>query len=157
MANEEQKQPCKASVQGRFDEDGCSPPAPAKTSLPYARAWSILFRTFHLLAISILVGGHLFNAPVDQLRPMLYLAIASGAAMAGIEAYPRFLNLFEGWGILVFIKLALLCAIPFAWSHRFAILVAVLVIGSAGSHMSKRLRHCSPLTSLAAGRHGNDE
>lgn len=152
MASEEQKQPCKASVYGRFDETGCSPPDSDKTSLPYARAWSILFRTFHLLAISILVGGHLFSAPVDQLRPMLYLAIASGAVMAFVEAYPRFLNLFEGWGILVFIKLALLCAIPFAWSHRFAILVVVLVIGSVGSHMSKRLRHSSPLVLPGRGQ-----
>jgi hypothetical protein len=157
MASEEQEQLSKASVHGRLGEAECSQPFPVKTSIPHAREWSILFRTFHLLAISILVGGHFFNAPADQLRPMLYLAIASGAAMAFVEAYPRFLNLFEGWGILVFIKLALLCAIPFAWSHRFAILVAVLVIGSAGSHMSKRLRHCSPLVGLSAGRFGNDE
>jgi hypothetical protein len=44
----------------------------------------------------------------------------------------------------VAIKLALLCAVPFAWSHRFAILVVVLVIASIGSHMTKRLRHWAP-------------
>lgn len=116
-----------------------------------ARAWSILFRTLHLLAISILLGGHAFNAPAGQLRPMLYLAIASGVGMAWIEAYPFWQALFQGWGILLMIKLALLCAVPFAWSHRLAILVAVLVIGSVGSHLPKRLRHYSPLFGPEAG------
>ena len=123
----------------------------ARPRIPYARAWSILFRTLHLLAIAILVGGHLFNAPADQLRPLLYLAIASGVGMACIEAYPFWQTLFQGWGILVMIKLALLCAVPFAWSHRFAILVVVLSIGSVGSHMSKRLRHFAPFFGPAVG------
>jgi len=116
----------------------------ARPAIPYARVWSILFRTLHLLAISILVGGHAFNAPIDPLLPMLYLAIVSGVGMAFIEAYPSWRVLFQGWGILVAIKLALLCAVPFAWSHRFAILVVVLVIASIGSHMTKRLRHWAP-------------
>jgi hypothetical protein len=126
------------------------PPSTAKPTIPYARVWSILFRTLHLLAISILVGGHAFNAPIDPLRPMLYLAIVSGVGMAFIEAFPSWRVLFQGWGILVAIKLALLCAIPFAWSHRFAILVVVLVIASVGSHMTKRLRHWSPFFSPKA-------
>ena len=128
-----------------------STPSNARPSIPYARACSILFRTAHLLAIAILVGGHLFNAPADQLRPLLYLAIASGVGMAFIEAYPSWQVLFQGWGILVMIKLALLCTVPFAWSHRFAILVAVLAIGSVGSHMTKRLRHYAPFFSPAVG------
>jgi hypothetical protein len=123
----------------------------ARPRIPYARAWSILFRTLHLLAIAILVGGHLFNAPADQLRPLLYLAIASGVGMASIEAYPSWQVLFQGWGILVMIKLAVLCAVPFAWSHRFALLVVVLAIGSVGSHMTKRLRHYAPFFGPAVG------
>lgn len=126
-------------------------PSIAKPAIPYARVWSILFRALHILAISILVGGHAFNAPADQLRPLLYLAIVSGVGMAWIEAYPFWQALFQGWGILLMIKLALLCVVPFAWSHRFAILVVVLIIGSVGSHMTKRLRHCSPLFGPEAG------
>jgi hypothetical protein len=120
-------------------------PSTAKPAIPYARVWSILLRTLHLLAISILVGGHAFNAPIGPLRPTLYLAIVSGVGMAFIEAYPSWQALFQGWGVLVLIKLALLCVVPFAWSHRFAILVVVLVIASVGSHMPKRLRHWAPL------------
>lgn len=120
-----------------------SKPSTTAPAIPHARAWSILFRTIHLLAISILVGGHAFNAPAEQLRPMLYVAIGSGIGMAVIEAFPSFWAFFQGWGILVMIKLALLCIIPFAWSYRFPILVIVLAIGSVGSHMTKRLRHYS--------------
>lgn len=123
-----------------------SKPSTVKPTIPHARVWSILFRTLHVLSISLLVGGHAFNAPADQLRPMLYLSIFSGIGMATIEAYPSVQSLFQGWGILLMIKLALLCLIPFAWGYRFWILVVVLVIGSVGSHMTKRLRHWSPLS-----------
>lgn len=123
-------------------------PSFERRAIPHARVWSVLFRTLHIFAISILVGGHAFNAPVDQLRPMLYLAIVSGVGMAWIEAYPSWHALFQGWGILLMIKLALLCAVPFAWNHRFAILVVVLVIASVGSHMTKRLRHLAPHSRL---------
>jgi uncharacterized membrane protein len=123
--------------------------ATAAPRIPYARAWSIFFRTLHLLAISILVGGHLFNAPAAQLLPLLYLAILSGVGMAFIEAYPFWQKLFQGWGFLLIIKLALLCVIPFAWRHRVAILIVVLIIGSVGSHLPKRLRHYSPFFNSA--------
>ena len=120
-------------------------PANRVAQIPYRRTWGILFRTLHLLAISILVGGHVFHAPVEQLRPMLYLAIASGVGMAVLEAYPSARSLLQGWGILLMVKLLLLCAVPFAWGHRVPILLVVLAIGSVGSHMTKRLRHSSPL------------
>ena len=114
-------------------------------AIPHARVCNITFRTLHILAISILVGGHAFNAPVEQLRPMLYVAIISGIGMAVVEAYPSFESLLEGWGLLMLSKLALLCVIPFAWKYRFPILIVVLIIGSVGSHMTKKLRHYSLL------------
>jgi uncharacterized membrane protein len=113
--------------------------------IPHRRAWSILFRTLHLLAISVLLGGHVFNAPVEQLRFMLYLAIGTGVAMAVLEAYPSPRSLLQGWGILLILKLLLLCIVPFAWKYRVPILLMVFAIASVGSHMSKRLRHSSPL------------
>lgn len=117
----------------------------SKRAIPHARVCSIAFRTLHILAISILVGGHAFNAPAEPLRPLLYVAIVSGTGMAFIEAYPSFQSLLQGWGLLTLSKLALLCVIPFAWRYRFPILVVVLIVGSVGSHMTKRLRHYSLL------------
>jgi hypothetical protein len=117
----------------------------SKRSIPHVRIWKIAFRTLHILAMSIIVGGHAFNAPPDQLRPMLYLVIVSGIGMASVEAYPSFQFLHQGWGIFLLLKLALLCTVPFAWEHRFPILVAVVIIGSIGSHMPRRIRHYSLL------------
>jgi hypothetical protein len=120
--------------------------SPAKKSgIPYERAWKIAFRTLHIVAISFLVGGHAFGASADQLRPLLYGAIVTGVGMATLEAYPSFQFIHQGWGLLLLLKLVMLCVIPFAWSHRLPILIAVIVIGSVGSHMPRKFRHYSLL------------
>ena len=120
-------------------------PSNGATEIPHRRAWNIFFRTVHLLAISILVGGHVFHAPVDQLRPLLFCAIGSGIGMAVVEVYPSPRTLLQGWGIVLMLKLLLLCIIPFAWNYRVPILLLVLAIASVGSHMGKRFRHSSPV------------
>ena len=114
-------------------------------SIPHARLYKVTLRTAHLMAISILVGGHAFSAPVSALRPLLYVAIATGAALILLETGPSLHFVFEGWGLLLLIKLALLCWIPFAWKQRFPILLAVVAIASIGSHMPARFRHYSLL------------
>jgi hypothetical protein len=114
-------------------------------SLPYARFCGIVFRTVHLMAISTLVGGHAFGAPVAALKPLLYVAIVTGAGLIVLESYPSLHFVFEGWGLFVIAKLVLLCLIPFMWSRRFPILLAVVAIASVGSHMPARFRHYSLL------------
>jgi hypothetical protein len=116
-----------------------------KHTIPHARVWNIAFRTLHIVAISILVGGHAFGASADQLRPFLFGAIFTGGGMAAVDAYPSLRFLHQGWGVLLIFKLALLCAVPFAWGYRLPILLAVLIIGSVGSHMPKKFRHFSLL------------
>ena len=118
------------------------PPGRSRT-LPHARFWKIALRTIHLLAVAVLVGGHVFNAPAGQLEWLLYVAIVTGIGMAFFEAYPTPHFIFEGWALLVFIKLVLLCVIPFAWSYRVPLVLAVVAIGSVGSHMPSRFRHYS--------------
>jgi hypothetical protein len=120
-------------------------PQAKKRSIPYERALKIAFRTLHIVAISILVGGHAFGAPADQLQPLLYGAIATGVGMATLEAYPSYQFIHQGWGLLLILKLAMLCIVPFAWSRRLPILIAVIIIGSVGSHMPRKLRHYSLL------------
>ena len=97
------------------------------------------------MAAGILLGGHFFNAPVGALLPWLYLAIASGIGLIALEAYPSLHFVFEGWGVMTLTKLALLAVIPFAWSARVPILLAVVALGSVGSHMPARFRHYSLL------------
>jgi hypothetical protein len=113
--------------------------------IAHARLYKVTLRTAHLMAISVLVGGHAFSAPVSALRPLLYVAIATGAGMILLEAGPSLHFVFEGWGLLLLGKLVLLCCIPFAWKQRLPILLAVVAIASIGSHMPKNLRHYSLL------------
>jgi hypothetical protein len=114
-----------------------------KYSIPHARALNITFRTLHIVVIAILVGGHAFGASAEQLRPFLYGAIATGIGMVGVDAYPSLEFLHQGWGLFLLFKLALLCVIPFAWKYRLPILIAVIIIGSVGSHMPRKFRHYS--------------
>jgi len=120
------------------------PPA-EPPSLPCSRFCKIALRTVHLMAISVLVGGHAFGAPKHALLPWLYAAIVTGAGMIFFEAYPSMGFIFQGWGLMLFVKLALLCCIPFVWNARFPILLVVVAIASIASHMSGKLRHYSVL------------
>lgn len=117
-------------------------PAPRRR-LPHARAWNVGARTVHLGATGVLLGGHFFGAEADALLPWLYAAIASGSVMFALELYSSLDWLAEVGGLAVVLKLALLCAIPFAWSARVPILFAVVAVAGIGSHMSGKYRHYS--------------
>jgi hypothetical protein len=125
--------------------------------VPYGRVCKIALRTAHLMAAGMLLGGHAFNAPANELRLWLYLAIASGAGLILLEAFPSLHFVFEGWGVLLLVKLVLLVVIPFAWSARVPILLAVVALASVGSHMPARFRHYSLLYRRTTGvREQND-
>jgi hypothetical protein len=110
---------------------------------PRARAWNIAVRTAHIAATGILLGGHVFDIAEQRLRWVLYLCIVTGACLIAIEAFPSCRWFYQGRGVLVLIKMLLLCAIPFVWDHRVPILLLVLVIASVGSHMPSRCRYYS--------------
>jgi len=111
--------------------------------LPHARAWNIAFRTAHIGATGILLGGHVFDVAEDRLRTILYLCILTGTFLIAIEAYPSCRWFYQGRGVLVLAKLLLLCVIPALWNYRVLILLVVIVIASVGSHMPSRFRYYS--------------
>ena len=117
-------------------------PDPLRT-LPHARAWNIGFRTAHIAATGILLGGHVFDVAEARLRVALYLSILTGACLSAIEAYPSCRWVYQGRGVLTLFKLALLCLIPLCWGFRVPILLLVVVIASVGSHMPARFRYYS--------------
>jgi hypothetical protein len=117
-------------------------PTPIR-SIPYQRVWNIMFRTAHLAATGILLGGHVFDAPAAQLRQVLYLSIATGLTLVFLEAYPSLRWVYQGRGVMVLSKLAILCAIPFLWAYRVPLLLTVVVIASVGSHMTSKFRYYS--------------
>jgi hypothetical protein len=90
-----------------------------------------------------LVGGHVFDVPAARLLPWLYAAVATGAVLVLLEAFPRVRWCYQGRGVLVWLKLILLCLIPWLWAYRVPILFVVIVIASVGSHMPARFRYYS--------------
>jgi hypothetical protein len=108
------------------------------------RVYKLLARTVHLVAIAGLVGGHMFGAPLASLRLLLYLSIITGLAMCALEAYPNRRFFYEGWALLLWLKLVLLTSILVFWNARRPLLIVVVVIASVGSHMPRALRHWTP-------------
>jgi hypothetical protein len=107
------------------------------------RAANIALRTAHIAAMGVLLGGHAFDVAPERLKLSLWLTIASGVALAMVEAGPRLLWFHQGRGLMTMAKLALMCAVPLAWDYRLPILLAVVVLGSVGSHMPARYRYYS--------------
>lgn len=91
------------------------------------------------------MGGHAFDVTPERLKVSLWLTIGTGLALALVEAGPRLLWFHQARGVLTMAKVALICAVPLAWDYRLPILLAVIVIGSVGSHMPGRYRHYSVL------------
>jgi hypothetical protein len=108
------------------------------------RVYKLLARTVHLIAIAGLVGGHMFGASLAPLRMLLYLSIITGATMCALEAYPNRRFFYEGWALLLWLKLVVLTLVLVFWNARTPILIVVLIIASIGSHMPRALRHRMP-------------
>jgi hypothetical protein len=111
--------------------------------LPYSRWWNIAARTIHLAATGMLLGAHVFGVPADGLYSLLWVAIATGGVMIAIEVYPSAHWTHQVCAVFVYVKLALLCAIPFMWDYRVPMLLAVVALASIGSHAPRKLRHYS--------------
>lgn len=91
------------------------------------------------------MGGHAFDVTPERLEVSLWLTIGTGLALAMVEAGPRLLWFHQARGVMTMAKVALICVLPLAWDYRLLILLAVIVIGSVGSHMPGRYRHYSVL------------
>jgi hypothetical protein len=83
--------------------------------------------------------------PALSLHPSLWATIGTGAVLGALEAGPRLVWFHQVRGLMTMGKLLLLCAVPFWWERRLAILLVVLAIGSIGSHMPARFRYYSVL------------
>ena len=109
--------------------------------LPAHRALGIAFRTAHLAAFGVVLGGHVFDVEPPRLIPFLIMTIGSGAALMALELASTFAWLLTVKGVAVLLKLALLAMIPLFWDQRVALLLAVVAIASISSHMPARFRH----------------
>jgi hypothetical protein len=119
-------------------------PEPSR-ELPGERGIRIALRTAHIAAAGILLGGHFFTVDATRLLPWLWLAIGTGAVFVALELYGSCVWLVQGRGLLTLLKLLLVALVPVFWTQRIWLLLAAVVIGSVGSHMSSRWRYHSVL------------
>jgi hypothetical protein len=108
---------------------------------PYRLAVRILFRSLHILSVGVLLGGHIFNQPIDILEPWLWGAIITGLIILLTDLHSSFAVLFELRGIAILLKIILILLIPLFWEQRVLILISILFIGAISSHLPKRYRH----------------
>ena len=102
---------------------------------------NIAARTVHIAAAGTLLGGHVFGIAPERLVPWLYWTVITGAALIAIEAYPSWRWCLEGRAAMVILKAVLVALVPWLWPYRVFLLMAVVVLGSVGSHMPRRFRH----------------
>lgn len=108
---------------------------------PLRRTVRTALRTLHILATGVLVGGHIFGQPKEQLFGWLVGSVASGVALLATDLHATFAFLLQVRGLLVLLKIALTASVLFFWEARVPLLVAALTLGAAGSHMPGSLRH----------------
>jgi hypothetical protein len=111
--------------------------------LPYNRGISIGFRTLHLLASSLLFGGHAFNVEPQRLVALLWLTVGSGVGLILLELYRSCDWAYQGMGVLAIVKVVFTAVAGLWWEQRVLLLSLVVILGSVGSHMSARYRHYS--------------
>jgi len=110
-------------------------------TFPHRHAIRIGLRTVHLLTMAVLLGGHVFEQPVDVLQFWLVATITSGVLLLLTDLYASMAILFELRSLAAVIKIGLVLLVPFFWQYRIFLLVTVLVIGAVSSHLSGQLRH----------------
>lgn len=115
------------------------------------RAWNISTRTAHIGVTGVLFGGHIFGIAAERLVPWLGLSILTGAVLVVLEAYPSWRWCYEVRALMVMAKVLLMCSLLWLWTYRIPILIAIIVLGSAGSHVPKRFRHYSLMDRRSAG------
>lgn len=113
--------------------------------LRHRRVWNVLFRTLHLVAFGLVLGGYAFDVAPERVTPALVATLATGFLLMMLEVHQDARWPFLGKGLFVLAKLALLLLTPLFPGARLPLLVAVVVLAGVGSHMPRRFRHYSVL------------
>lgn len=123
---------------GGFDPQNGKPPSATRLA-------QVVLRTIHVLAMALLLGALPFGAGFQQLRIPILLTVASGLALFALDLAKSPQVLFQGSGIAVLVKLALLGCGQLWPGQRLAWYLAATAVASVGSHMPGTWRHYSLL------------
>ena len=116
---------------------------PANRPITWRRAVDVALRTMHIAAAGVLVGGHVFGVDACDLAVALYATIGSGAGLIVTEVWHSRHWPYQVRGLLVLLKLGIMCLVFAWWDARVGILLCVLAVGAIGSHVPRLYRHYS--------------
>lgn len=103
----------------------------------------ISLRTLHILSISGVAGGILFEVPLSSWVWYWYAAVSTGILMVAIDALSNFLWLVQIRGIVIYIKLALLMLLGGNMLVNQLVLVSIIIMSAVISHAPGDIRYYS--------------
>ena len=113
-------------------------------SFPGQRWVRISIRTWHLLAMGVLLGGTAHGLTLAEQPWGVYGTLLSGAVFVLVELHTSFIWLMQLKGLAVVLKFLLLGAAVASPEHSLSYLVAAVVVGGISSHMPGKYRYFSP-------------
>jgi hypothetical protein len=107
-----------------------------------ARRWiRISSRTLHIATLSAVVGGTLFAASSEALRPWWIGLALSGLVLVATDLYSDKPYLHEVRGVAIMLKLVALGSMVVFDALEVWGLMALIALSAVVSHMPSKLRH----------------
>ena len=122
--------------------------------LPWGRPLQVGFRTVHIIAMAMVLGGLARGGTHATLLPWILATLLSGALLLGVDVWKSGRFLVQGAGVAVLLKLALLGLGNLFPGSRLEWYLAATAVASVGSHMVSPWRHFSVLEWRVVDSHG---
>ncbi len=119
---------------------------PPKGKRPgWSRGLDILLRSLHIGVAGILLGGAVFQQPVEILHFYGLLVVLSGLGLVGTELHHSLRWPHEGRGLAALAHMLPIPLLHLLPGTSVSLLWVAMVLGGIGSHMPRTWRHWSLL------------
>ena len=109
----------------------------------WPKVLDLILRCWHIGTSSMLFGGIVWAVPFARLSGWHNLSIASGCAMIILNIFRSRHWPYQGRGAVAALHICLLWLVHIRQDLMVPLVVTVLIVGVAGSHMPGNLRHWS--------------
>lgn len=124
--------------------------SPKPRTFPGNRWANIILRSLHLVGVTGMSGGFLFDLPEVQYLPFWHLAITAGSLLVLLYLWENGRWLLQLKGMVVIFKLFLLVLISLLPQWRAELFVLIIVISGLVAHAPGKVRGFSPFDRNAA-------
>jgi hypothetical protein len=109
----------------------------------WARGVDIALRSVHIGAAGILLGGVVFNQPLDTLHSWAWWAVLTGLGLVATEVHHSWRWPYQGRGVMAMLHIGCVAVLHVGPQYGVQMMWAALLIGAVGSHMPRKFRHWS--------------